>query len=163
MQILQGMLSGNLGTFCHLLDMLHGNTHSFITLFKISEYEKRVFALHCRHWLDGVRATDGLRSRFRQTRVLHFFLCNQVLGRSCHILNGYIGSDPVLIEQIDDLCVQTPQRCLRDLLNMLRAVIFTPMLPGLWIDVMAKLGGDYHLVAQGSQCFANQGFIDKGP
>lgn len=37
-QILQGMLSGKLSDLCYLLDMLEGNSRSFVALFKTPEY-----------------------------------------------------------------------------------------------------------------------------
>src|SRR5207249_8851157 len=80
-------------------------------LFRASP-PQREFALHGRHWLDGVRATDGLHSCFRHAEVLHLALPNQFLDRSGHILDRHVWVNPVLIVEIDHIGPEPFQRAL---------------------------------------------------
>ena len=60
--------------------------------------------------LDGVCSANSLHSRFRKAKVLGLALLNQFLDRSCNVFDWNVGIDPVLIEEVDDLDPQPPQR-----------------------------------------------------
>ncbi len=68
-------------------------------------------------------ATDRLRSCFRKTEVLNLALLNQILHRSRYVFDGHVQINAVLIEQIDDVDLESLERCLSDLLDVLRATI----------------------------------------
>src|SRR4030095_4160624 len=59
---------------------------------------QRIFALHCNDRLDGVRATNRLRSRFGKAEVLYLAFLNQILHRAGHVFDWHGGIDAVLIE-----------------------------------------------------------------
>jgi hypothetical protein len=68
-----------------------------------------IFALKCRNRLHCVRATDSTNSCFRKSEVLHLTLLNQFLHRSCYLLDGDIWIDTVMIEEVDDIGLQSPE------------------------------------------------------
>ena len=90
---------------------------------------QRVFALERRDRLDGVGATDRLHSCFRKAEVLHLTFLNQVLHRSRHVFDRHVRVDAVLIEQIDDIDLESLERGLGDLLDVLRPTIQAHLLP----------------------------------
>ena len=51
---------------------------------------QRVFALDCRNRLDGVSPANGLYSSFREAKVQHLTLQNQLLHRPSNLFNRYI-------------------------------------------------------------------------
>ena len=79
---------------------------------------QRVLALQGRHGLHGVSAANGLRRRLRQPEMFHFAALDQFLDRSGHVLDGDLGVDAVLVEQIDGLHAQPAQRIVGDLLDV---------------------------------------------
>ena len=107
--------------------------------------------------LDGVRAADRLHAGFRQAEVLHLPRLNQFLHRSRHVFDRHVGIDAVLIEQVDDLGLESLQRAFDALLDVLGPAILH-LLP-VGIDGDAELGGDHHLATEGRQAFAHQLFV----
>src|ERR1700756_3346263 len=83
-------------------------------LFRLSP-EQRVLALQRGDGLNRVGAADGLRARFREAEVFYFALLNQFLHCSRHLFDRHIQVDTVLIEQIDRIHLQSPERCLSHL------------------------------------------------
>ena len=106
---------------------------------------QRVLALERRHRLDGVRATDRLHARLRQTEVLDLALANEVLDRACDIFDRNLRVDTVLVEEIDPIGPETFQRRLRDLADVRGAAVEAGLLPVL--DLEAELRGDDDLIA----------------
>src|SRR6185437_12943877 len=68
---------------------------------------QRVLTLNRSHWLDRMGAPDGLHSCFRKTEMLHFARPNQVFDRSGYVFNGNVGIDPMLIQQVDDIDLES--------------------------------------------------------
>jgi hypothetical protein len=64
----------------------------------------------------------------------------------------------VLVKQIDDLDLESLERGLGDLCDMLRAAIHAPT----GIQFESELGGDYHLVTEGRESFAHELFVREG-
>src|SRR5579863_1803428 len=89
---------------------------------------------------------------------------NELLDRSCHILNRHVWIDAVLIEKIDVVSSQPPQASVRHSLNMFRTTIGPrAALATLKIDVETKLCGNDHLFADGLECFPHQLFVRERP
>ena len=87
---------------------------------------------------------------------------NQLLHRSRHVFDRHVRVNPVLIEQIDGFHLEPLERALGDLLDVLRpAVEAQPSVP-VWANVLeSELGGDHHLLAEGSERFAHQFFVGE--
>ena len=68
--------------------------------------EQRVFALHRGDGLDGMGAATVRRPRLRQTEMPDLALLDQLLGRTCHVLDRHVGIDAVLIEEVDNVDLQ---------------------------------------------------------
>ena len=88
--------------------LLKGRHHC---LFRLAP-EQRVLALERRDWLNGVSAANRLRARFRKAEVLHLAFMNQILHRARNIFDGNIQVDPMLVEQIDRINLETLERAL---------------------------------------------------
>ncbi len=102
-------------------------------------------------------AADRLRPCFGQAEMLDLAFLNQVLHRACHIFDRHFRIDAVLIEQVDDFALEAPERGLGNLFDMLRpAVEPASTLSCLQVDVMAELGCDHNLPADGGQGFADE-------
>ena len=119
---------------------------------------QRVFALEGRDRLDGVGATNRLHARLGEAEVLDLALLNQFLHRPRHVLDGHVRVDPVLIEQVDDSTLSRLSEASATSL-MCSGRLFSPaaLLPPVGpADVEPELGGDHHLVAEGSERLAHQ-------
>src|SRR5262245_65840663 len=96
-------------------------------------------------------ATDGLRSCFRKAEVFHLTFLNQVLHRSRHVFDREVRVNTVLIEQIDDIDLESLERGLGDLLDALWPTIQphpTRLSAGLKFE--PALGCYHHLLLDGS-------------
>src|SRR5260370_27198582 len=80
---------------------------------------KRVLALEGRYGLDRVRTTDGLDARFREAKVPDLALSDQLLHRPGDVFDGHVRVDAVLVEQVDGVNLEPPQRCFGDLFDVL--------------------------------------------
>src|SRR5262249_45394473 len=121
---------------------------------------QRVFALDCGDRLDRVCATNRLRSCFRKAEVFHLTLLNQVLHRSRNVFDWHVWINTVLIEQINDLDLESLERGLGDLLDVLRPTIQPhPTRLSVGLKFEPELGGDNHLLAEGREGFAHEFFV----
>ena len=111
--------------------------------------------MECSDCLDGVCATDRLHPCFRKSEVPDLTFLNQVLHRAGHIFDWYVRIDAMLIKQIDAIGLESHQRCIGDLLDVLRPAIHTDLL-SVRADLESELGGYDHLIANGSERFAQQ-------
>ena len=80
---------------------------------------KRVFALHRRDGLDCMRPANRLYSCFGKTEMLHLAGLDQIHHRSRYIFDGDVGINAVLIEQVDNIGLEPPERSFGDLLDVL--------------------------------------------
>src|ERR1035437_6760615 len=71
---------------------------------------QRVFALESSDRLDCVCATDGLHSCFGKAEVLDLAFPNQVLHRSSYVFDRHVRVNPILIEQVDDINLESLER-----------------------------------------------------
>src|SRR5262249_3587297 len=112
---------------------------------------KGVFALKCGDRLDGVRAPNGLHSRFGKAEVLNLALLNQVLHRSRYVLDGNVRVYTVLIEQIDDIGPEPLERGFGHLLDMFRTAVQPGLFAGLRIEFEAELRCNHDFLAHRSE------------
>ena len=69
--------------------------------------EQRVFALHRRDRLDGVRAANCLDPSFREAEVFDLTFGNQFFDRARYVLDRHLRIDAMLIKKIDVIGPQT--------------------------------------------------------
>ena len=119
---------------------------------------QRVLALERRHRLDGVRATNRLRAGLRQPEVPDLALLNQLLHRSRDVLDGHVRIDAVLIEQVDRLDLEPPERSLGDFPDVRRPAVQAARLPAS--NVNPNLVAITTRSRNGRQGFADQLFVD---
>jgi hypothetical protein len=82
-------------------------------------------------------------------KVLHLTFLDQVLHCSCHIFDGHVRVNPVLVEQINSLHPEPFERGIGDPLDALRAAVQTlPAGTAIGIEVEPELGSDDHLPAK---------------
>ena len=68
-------------------------------------------------------AANHFDSRFRKTKMPDFTFVNQILHSSGHVFDRHSGIDPMLIEQIDVVGLQSRKRGVSDFLDVLRPAI----------------------------------------
>ena len=73
--------------------------------------------------LDGVSAADGLGAGFGHPKVLYLALGDEVLDRAGDLLDGNVGVDAVLVEEIDDIDAEALERAFDGPANLLRAAV----------------------------------------
>ena len=93
--------------------------------------------------------------------MLDLTFLDQVLDRARYVFDRHAGVNPVLIEQIDDIGVETLERGVGDLLDMLRPAVQASAALAVWFDIEAELGGNHHSFTERSECFAHEFFVDK--
>jgi len=59
-----------------------------------------------------------LHSWFRKAEVLHLTLVDELLHRSRDVFDGHVRVNAVLIEQIDDIGLESLEGCLGDFLDV---------------------------------------------
>jgi len=114
--------------------------------------------------LDRVRPANRLNPGLRHAEVLDLTLGNQLLDRSCHVLDRHVRIDAVLIEEINVSGPQPLQASVRHMLDMLGLAIGpATALASLKIDVEAELRGNHHFVADRLERLAHQLFVHERP
>ncbi len=93
-------------------------------------------------------------------------LSDEILDRPGHLLDGDIGIDPMLVEDIDDLCAKPCKRGVADLPYMLRAAVQDRARSGgrsgIHRGVKAELRRNHHPIAHRRQRLPHQLFIGEG-
>ena len=125
-------------------------------LFRLSP-KKRVLALERSDGLNCMGTADRLRARFREAEVLHLAFLNQVLYCTRNIFDWNIQVDTMLVEKIDGIDIQPPQRSLCDLFDVLWSTVKrAPLAAVIGIGFPPELRCDYDLSAKRSK-----GLTDK--
>src|SRR3989441_7296913 len=114
--------------------------------------------------LDRVRATDRMDACFGKAEVLDLARLNQVLYRSSYVFNRHVRVNTMLIEQVDSLDPEPLERALDGLLDMLWPTVEARhTLHAARIEIRSEVepefGGDYHVLAEGSEGFAHKLFV----
>ena len=115
--------------------------------------------MDCCYGLDGVSATNRLCSCFRKAEVFNLAYLNQVLHCSCHIFDGHIRVNTVLIEEVNRLDPEPLEGALHYLLDVLGPTIQplpAPLELPVGTEILAEFGADHYLVPEGGQRFAHQ-------
>jgi len=60
--------------------------------------------------------------------MLHLARVDQLLHRARHVLDRHLRVDPMLVEQVDGVGLEPPQRGVGDLLDVLRPAVETGLL-----------------------------------
>ena len=104
-----------------------------------SEYSLWIAATGCTAWARRIVAAAG----FGQAEMPDLAGRDQVLDRPGDVLDRHFGIDPVLVEQIDMVHAQAPERRLDNMADMVRPAVETAEAgAGGLVDVEAELGGD---------------------
>ena len=99
-------------------------------------------------------AADRLGAGFRQAEMPHFAFLDQLFHRAGDVLDRHLRIDAMLIEQIDRLDAQAPQRPLDDLSDVVGPAV--EAVRSRREDREAELGGDDDLAAERRQRLADQ-------
>src|SRR6266404_2387520 len=84
---------------------------------------QRVFALKCSDQLNRVCTADRLNSCFTKTEVLDLTFVDEALHRSRDVFDRHVQIDAMLVEEIDRINLESLERRLSDLFDVLRATI----------------------------------------
>ena len=86
---------------------------------------------------------------------------DQLLHRARHVFDRHVRVDAVLIEQVDGLDLEPLERALDGLLDVLRPAVqprrARPLIAAAQVE--PELGGDHHLLAEGSEGLAHEFFV----
>ena len=129
-------------------------------LFRIPRHQ-RVFALKRGDRLHAVRPADVLRPGLAETEVPHLPLPDEVRDSACHVLDRNLRIDAVLIEQVDDVRLQSLQRSLHHLSDVLRPAVEGARHPVV-ANVHAELAAQHDPLPEGPDGFAHELFVDEG-
>ena len=109
-----------------------------------------------------MRATNSLSRCFGKAKMLHLPRLDKVSHRSCHVFDGYVRIDAMLVEQIDGLDFEPLQRSLGYLPDMLWTAVNAARTRSRdGIDVKSELGGDHYLAVKRRERFAQQRFVGE--
>jgi len=122
-----------------------------------SEYS---LSIHRRDRLGRVSPPDGLSSRLGQGEVLHFAPLDEFLDGSRNILNRHGWIDAMLVEKIDHVNLQSLQRGVRHLPDVIGPAVDT-IAGAVRIDAKPKLGGNHYLIAARRERFSDQYFVGE--
>ena len=117
--------------------------------------------MQCRDRLNRVCATDGLYACLRESEVLHFALLNQLLHRSRGVFDRHVRIDSVLVEQVDDIGLETLERGLGDLLDVLGATVQPCLFAAVRIQFETELRCNHHMLTYGRESFAHEFLVGK--
>ena len=107
---------------------------------------------------------NRLRCRFGQAEVPDFAFGDQVADRSGNLLNGNIRIDPVLVEQVDRIHIQSFERCFCDFPDMFRpAVQLSPLSAFVRIGGKTEFCGDNDVFSERGKRFPDQFLVRERP
>ncbi len=112
---------------------------------------QRILALQRRDRLHRVRPPDGRCAGLGEAEMPDLALLDQLLHRAGDILDRHVGIDAVLVEQIDDVGLQSLERGLGHLADALRPAVQAALLARRGIDIEAEFGRDHDLFADSAQ------------
>jgi hypothetical protein len=106
-----------------------------------------------------MRPTDGRSAGFGQAEVADLTGSYQVLDGTGHVLDRHVWIDAVLIEQVDTVDLQSLQRRVRDLPDVVRSAIGLATLA----DHKSKFRGEYDALSNGRKRLADQFLVGERP
>ena len=120
---------------------------------------ERVLALKRRHRLHGVCAADRPHTGFGQPEVPDLALLNQISDRAGDVFDRDVWVDAVLIEEIDRVDVQPPQRRFGDFADVRRPAVHAALCAAL--EGEAELRRDRDPAAERRERFADELFVGE--
>ena len=113
-----------------------------------------------------MRAAERAEPHLGEAPVQNLPLLDQLLHRGGDVLDGNLGIDTVLVQQVDTVCTQAPEHPLDDLLDVRRLAVRGRLarseLSGLRVDVPAELGRDHYVVPERLDRFTEDAFHSCG-
>src|SRR5690348_4882908 len=102
-----------------------------------------------------MRAAYRLDARLGQAKVPHRPFPDQLLDCAGHVLDRHVRIDAVLVEEVDDVGLESRQRGFRDLPYVLRPAVETGLLARPRVDGKSELRGDHDLATDRSERLAD--------
>ena len=96
-----------------------------------------------------MRATNRLHAGLGQTEMLDFAFANQIADRARDFFDRHVRIDAMLIEEIDPIGLEPPERRVSHFAYMGRPAVEACLLAVLELE--AELGGDDDLLSDGSE------------
>src|SRR6476619_3208186 len=122
---------------------------------------QRVLALQRGHRWDAVGPPDCLRPCLGEAEVPDLPLLNELLDGAGDVLDGNVGVDAVLVEQVDGVGAQPPQRLLHGAPDRVGTAVEAPRLAGGELET--ELGGDDDLVTDRFERLADEFLVREWP
>lgn len=104
--------------------------------------------------LHGMRTPDGLRASLGQTEVLHLAGLDQFFDRPSHLFDRHVRINAMLVEQVDDIGLQAPERPFDRFLDVLRSAV-EDLLLVVGAESETELGGDDDALSKRRQRLAD--------
>jgi hypothetical protein len=123
---------------------------------------QRILALQRGHRSDRMGAADRHGIGFRQAEVANFARADQVADRARDLLDRDIGIEPVLVEQVDPVGAQPPERAFDHLADAFGPAVEALALAAVGREAEAELAGDHHLVPDARQPRAKLLLVETG-
>ena len=79
--------------------------------------------LNRRNRLYGMCNANVFYAGFRESEVPDLSCLNKLPDSSCNIFHGHVRINAMLIEQINMICTQAPERSIHNLANMFRTAV----------------------------------------
>jgi type II intron maturase len=138
----------------HRIQRIHDTEFTLVYQYQqvyrgIGQYDQLAYNLH---QLDKLKW--GMEQSLTQT------VARKLQISSRHVFDGHVRVNTVLIEQIDGIDLESLERALGGLFDVLRPTIQARRGPlPLRIKVEPELGGDHYLLTAGSKGFAHELFV----
>ena len=87
--------------------------------------------------------------------MLHLAFVDQCLDGASDVFDGHVRIDAVLVQKVDGLDPEPPERALDALSNVLGTAVESTLAP-IALDLEPELGRDYHLISKRGQRIAHQ-------
>src|SRR5271154_4756583 len=94
--------------------------------------------------------------------MLNLTFVDQVPYCARNVFDGYIRVDAVLIEEIDHIGPEALERGLGDLADALGTAVESDILACVLVNFPSELSGDDDLIAQRSECLADELLVGEG-
>ena len=108
-------------------------------------------------------AADGLRARLRQAEVTDLALGYQLAHCPGDVLDGDVGVDAVLVEQVDPVGLQPLERRVGHVPDVFRPAVEAAALAGAGVDVETELGRYHDLIAYRGEGLADEFLVGERP